>query len=142
MPDAKIVPELYCSDLLTSLGFYVELLGFAVVYDRPEESFAFLDLEGAHIMLVESSEQTEGERVWWTGNPEKPYGRGMNLQIEVRDVDGVCQRLSDADWPLFRPMEEKWYRKQDFEVGNRQFLAQDPDGYLLRFFSDLGRRPL
>ena len=38
-------------------------------------------------------------------------------------------------------MEEKWYRKNDTEVGNKQFLVQDPDGYILRFFQNLGMRP-
>jgi len=27
-------------------------------------------------------------------------------------------------------------------VGNRQFVVPDPDGYLLRFFQDLGERPI
>ena len=39
-------------------------------------------------------------------------------------------------------MEEKWYRKNDKEVGHKQFLVQDPDGYLLRFFQDLGIREI
>lgn len=38
-------------------------------------------------------------------------------------------------------MEERWYRADDREVGNRQFILLDPDGYLLRFYQDLGRRP-
>ncbi|HEY0476960.1 MAG TPA: hypothetical protein VGD37_05520 [Kofleriaceae bacterium] len=37
-------------------------------------------------------------------------------------------------------MEERWYRRNDHEVGNRQFVVADPDGYLLRFFGDLGQR--
>jgi hypothetical protein len=44
--------------------------------------------------------------------------------------------------PLFVPLEERWYRRDDVLLGNRQFLVQDPDGYLLRFFEDLGERPL
>ena len=35
---------------------------------------------------------------------------------------------------------ERWYRKNGAEVGNRQFVVADPDGYLLRFFEDLGSR--
>lgn len=37
--------------------------------------------------------------------------------------------------------EVKWYRMDDEEVGVQQFLVQDPDGYLIRFQSSLGRRP-
>lgn len=40
------------------------------------------------------------------------------------------------------PFEDRWYREGDTELGNRQFVVADPDGYLLRFFTDLGQRPL
>jgi hypothetical protein len=41
---------------------------------------------------------------------------------------------------LFRPVEDVWYRSDDTYSGNRQFLIQDPEGYLLRFFEDLGSK--
>jgi hypothetical protein len=37
-------------------------------------------------------------------------------------------------------MEVKWYRTGDFLSCNRQFVVVDPDGYLLRFYTDLGKR--
>jgi hypothetical protein len=36
--------------------------------------------------------------------------------------------------------EEKWYRTGARETGVRQFLVQDPDGYLLRLQQRLGER--
>lgn len=33
-------------------------------------------------------------------------------------------------------------RSDDVEIGVRQFLVQDPDGYLLRFSEWIGDRPL
>ena len=140
MSYAKLVPELFCSDLKASLHFYIDLIGFSILYDRPEDGFAYLDLDGVQLMLDEPQEAIDSPSSWWTAKPEKPYGRGINLQIEVSDVDAICQRLTHNKWPIFRPMEEKWYRVKDCEMGNRQFLVQDPDGYLLRFFSDLGER--
>jgi catechol 2,3-dioxygenase-like lactoylglutathione lyase family enzyme len=139
--NTRLVPELLVSNLVKSLAFHVDLVGFTVLYARPEDGFAYLGLEGAELMLEEAPEETDDERVWWTARPEKPYGRGINFQVEVSNVDAILDRLKAADWPLFRPMEEMWYRKDATEVGNRQFLVQDPDGYLFRFFSDLGERP-
>jgi hypothetical protein len=141
MSGAKLVPELLYSDLYRSLAFYLSLAGFSVLYDRPEDRFAYLEFEGAELMLEEAPELSDDGRVWWTARPEKPYGRGINLQIEAADVDVVCARLAEAAWPLFRPMEEQWYRLAERETGLRRFLVQDPGGYLLRFFSDLGERP-
>ncbi len=68
------------------------------------------------------------------------WGRGINLQIEVPDVDSLLKRLRENGVDLFMEPEEKWYRKDRVEVGNKQFLVQDPDGYLLRFYEDLGIR--
>jgi catechol 2,3-dioxygenase-like lactoylglutathione lyase family enzyme len=139
---ARLVPELLCTGLAGSLAFYVDLCGFRIAYDRPEDGFAYLDLEGAQLMLEEADPADTGERIWWTARPERPFGRGINLQIEVASVDAIHARLVAAGWPLYRPIEEAWYRAGDRETGNRQFLVQDPDGYLLRFFSDLGVRPV
>lgn len=40
---APLVPELDVIDLEASLRFWCEVLGFAVVYDRPERGFAYLE---------------------------------------------------------------------------------------------------
>jgi hypothetical protein len=46
-----LVPELEVSDFGKSLEFYVGILGFSVLYDRPERPFAYLGLGAAHIMI-------------------------------------------------------------------------------------------
>ncbi len=136
---AKLVPELLVADLAASLRFWRDLLGFAVAYDRPEEGFAYLDLDGAQVML----EQHEpGARQWLTGALDRPLGRGINFQTDVGAVGPILERLARAAWPLFMACEEKWYRADDVEVGQRQFLVQDPDGYLIRVAEDLGERKL
>lgn len=72
--------------------------------------------------------------------PEPPYGRGINLQIWTQDVDALYQRVVSHQAMIFLPLEEKWYRRNDVLMGNRQFVVQDPDGYLLRFAQDLGEQ--
>ncbi len=135
---AKLVPEFLVSDLKSSLDFWVGLVGFEVLYDRPEENFAYLDLDGAQIML----EQKGGAgRYWITGPMEQPFGRGINFQIDVADARHAREKLNAASWPLFLDLEEKWYRAGENDVGVRQFLVQDPDGYLIRISSDIGTRP-
>lgn len=77
-----------------------------------------------------------------TARLRRPYGRGVNLQIRVDDVDGLHDRVRRSGLTMVVPLEERWYR-QDLAVrGNRQFVTADPDGYLLRFFTDLGGRPM
>lgn len=136
MQPARLVPELYVSDVLRSRAFYVNVLGFGVLYERAEERFVYLEREGAEIML----EQPVG-RAWVTGAMEHPYGRGVNFDITVSDVGRLYEDVRASGATIFLPMEEKWYRRDDVLVGNRQFIVQDPDGYLLRFAEDLGERP-
>ena len=134
MKSNSLVPELCITDYEKTLWFYTEVLGFCIEYQRIEEGFAYLSLGESQIMV----DQIGKTRTWMTGEFEYPLGRGINLQIEVPDVDSLLQRLKENGIPLFMEPEEKWYRKNDTEVGNKQFLVQDPDGYLLRFFENLG----
>ena len=133
----SLIPELDVSDLDRSLNFYVDVIGFSVLYDRPEERFAFLDLDGARLMLEEAA--GPGRR-FRTAPLERPYGRGVNFQIEVTNVDALHENVRKAGFDFVIPFEERWYRRAATELGNRQFVVADPDGYLLRFFSDLGQR--
>jgi hypothetical protein len=69
-----------------------------------------------------------------------PYGRGINFQIMLRSVAPILEALAAADWPLFAGPSDAWYAAGDQERGQREFLVQDPDGYLLRFAESLGIR--
>ena len=132
-----LTPELDVSNLEQSLHFYVDLLGFELSYTRPEEKFAYLVRDGAALML----EQIGAGRSFHSSPLEPPFGRGVNLQLRVDDVRGLYRRLEAAGIAFVLPLEERWYRRDETERGNRQFVVADPDGYLLRPFENLGVRP-
>jgi catechol 2,3-dioxygenase-like lactoylglutathione lyase family enzyme len=131
---AHLVPELLVADIEASLRFWCGLCGFGVAYDRPEERFAFLDRDGAQVMLEERGRN----RNWITGPLESPLGRGINFEISVDAIAPIVEALAAAPWPLFMAPERKWYRAGAGQVGVHQFLVQDPDGYLIRFSERLG----
>lgn len=142
LPRPLVVPELNITSLPESLRFWRDLLGFRILYDRPEQGFAAIERDGVEFMLEEyDTGPAERLGIWDTGAREKPYGRGINFEITVADVGVLMSALEQAGWPLFFGPEERWYRAGTEEVGVRQFLVQDPDGYLLRFSQSLGRRP-
>src|SRR5207248_2067552 len=124
--NARLVPELDVANLTTSLAFYVDVIGCIVLYTRTEENFVFLDLEGAHLMLQQAS--GPGRR-FRTAPLEYPYGRGVNFQIRVANVDQLYERVRPGNAKIIIPIESKWYRRDDAELGNRQFVVADPDGY-------------
>ncbi len=61
----KLIPELDVSNLAISLSFYLDILGFKLVYKRSEDLFAILDLEGACIMLEEAAGPGRRFRTAW-----------------------------------------------------------------------------
>lgn len=137
MGENALVPELAVTDWRKTCSFYVDLIGFEVLYARPDEGFAYLTLGTAQLMI----DQIGTGRTFDSETPLiPPLGRGLNLQLRVPDLSALVGRLELAGHPLALPVEERWYRRDDHEVGNRQFLVADPDGYLLRPFEDLGKR--
>ncbi|PNY80859.1 bleomycin resistance protein [Deinococcus koreensis] len=124
---APLVPELTVSDLARSLDIYTRLFGFTLNYTRP--GFAYLSLGRVQWML----EQAQADGGWQTGPLERPFGRGINFQMVVPDLDALHDRLVDAGYRLFRPLSSETYMEGDTPHTQRQVLVQDPDGYLLRF---------
>lgn len=82
---ARLVPEFLVTDIEKSLRFWRDLCGFTVLFDRPDEGFAYLDLGGAQIMLDERTRT----RNWETGPMEIPFGRGVNFQVNVPAIEPV-----------------------------------------------------
>ncbi|OZT86176.1 hypothetical protein CIK04_03395 [Vibrio sp. 03_296] len=130
-----MVPELSVSDFAKSLNFYCEMLGFKVRSQRESPDFVYLELEQVQIML----EQIH-DNAWVTGSLETPLGRGVNFQIELSDIAPVYERLESAGVSLFKEQKDTWYDVGDSLSGQREFLVQDPDGYLLRFSQYLGEK--
>jgi catechol 2,3-dioxygenase-like lactoylglutathione lyase family enzyme len=129
---AALVPELKVSDIRESLSFWCGLLGFEIAYDRPAARFAFLVREGLQVMLGERNGR------WEPAEMRRPFGLGVNFQMKVERVAPILAGLESAGWPLYEQPRDAWYRVGDQERGQREFLVQDPDGYLLRFAEDLG----
>ena len=132
MKHNKLVPELSVSDFDKSIEFYLSI-GFKADYRR--NKFAFLSFQGSQIMIEQINDN------WKVGEMHRPFGRGINLQIEVEKIGPILNALKNKNIPLFREPKDNWYVQNDKLVGNREFLVQDPDGYLLRFFEDLGSKP-
>ena len=148
---APLVPELDVRDVDTSMRFYVGVIGFAVIFERPAERFAYLGLDGAELMVQDAS--GPGRR-FRTAPLEQPFGRGINLQIAVPDVDETLEAVHAAGIEPVIKIEERWYDVDVVtpsgrwsepgvkHVGNRQFVVADPDGYLLRLYTSLDPAPV
>jgi catechol 2,3-dioxygenase-like lactoylglutathione lyase family enzyme len=130
-----MVPELMVSDFGVSFNFYTRLLGFSVRIQRAEPDFVYLEQGQIQLMLEQVTESA-----WSTGELIAPFGRGINFQIELADIEPLLTRLKSNKIALYRDVKETWYDIGDKLSGEREFLVQDPDGYLLRFTQHLGEK--
>ena len=123
----SLIPELTVSDIERTKHFYIDILQFKIEYERPENQFVFLSLEENQLMF----EQENGN--WSVGALEYPYGRGINFEMTVSSVEAIYERVLGVGIKPFREMQINYYRNGDTNIVQKEFLVQDPDGYLLRF---------
>lgn len=123
----KLIPEFSVFDIEQTKNFYLSL-GFQLEYERREDKFIFLSLEGSQFMF----EQIHQEG-WNTGELGYPLGRGINFSIAVANVVALYERVVGLQIPRFRELVTEHYRVDGEEVTEIHFLIQDPNGYLLRF---------
>ena len=122
----SLIPELSVSNIEKSKEFYL-LLGFKIMYERKEDKFCFLQLEDNQVMIQEENNN------WNTGDMEYPYGRGINISMSVKNIDEMYHKLKEKDIVFFKELEAHKYRINNVISCDKEFLIQDPDGYLLRF---------
>lgn len=122
----SLIPELSVSNIEKSKAFYKKI-GFQITYEREEDEFCFLQLEENQIMIEENNNN------WNTGKLEYPYGRGINISMTISDIEKMYNDLKEKNVDFFLELEVHEYRVNDESSYDKEFLIQDPDGYLLRF---------
>ena len=80
-----LIPEFMVADIERSREFYMNLLGFKLEYERPEDKFLFLSLGEAQLMLEEAPAREKTSLTY-------PLGLGANFSLGVNDVEEVYAR--------------------------------------------------
>lgn len=122
----SLIPELSVSNIDNSIKFYKDI-GFEIIYERKEDKFCFLQLEKNQIMIEQVNDN------WNTGVLEYPFGRGINISMSVGNVDLYYDKIVKSGVKIFRDMKISKYCVDNTIYEDKEFLIQDPDGYLLRF---------
>ena len=122
----KLIPELSVTNIDKSKEFYLNI-GFKIGNERKEDKFCFLELEENQIMIEEINDH------WNTGTLEYPFGRGINISMEIKDFYTVYNNIKKNKYPLFKDIMKSKYEVAGNIYIDEEFLIQDPDGYLLRF---------
>jgi len=123
-------PIVYCEDLPRTLGFYRDVLGFAVDFAVPAEgepAFVSLKLGGSELALADVAGQDTGTH----GLPVRPVGgHRFEVCLHVEDVDAAVAELRAAGAPvLVAPADQPW--------GERLAYVQDPEGNPVMVYAEL-----
>jgi lactoylglutathione lyase len=114
----RAFPVIYTRDVVRTVGFYEELLGFAKQYQFPpdgEPAYVGLMRDAAELGVVHES------------SPRQLIGMGLGdgprfeLFVYVADVDATIASMQDAGVPVLRmPENMPW--------GERVAFVSDPEG--------------
>jgi hypothetical protein len=113
-----------------------------VEFERPEDQFVYMSFYGSNLMIEEDRKRDAESALWIVEPLDYPRGRGLNLSIDCPSARDLVKRLKGAGIFIRKPIEDCWYRDNDILHGQRNFLVQDPDGYLLRFVEKMGTKPV
>jgi catechol 2,3-dioxygenase-like lactoylglutathione lyase family enzyme len=119
--------ELFVSDLVRSRAWY-EALGFRPV--RGFEDWQMLALGDNLLDLQGDAHAVEGPHYFTPEIGRWPRGTGVEVSIEVEDVDELFERAKGLGVDVVKPLQDRPWGARDFRVA-------DPDGYFLRFTTPL-----
>lgn len=119
--------ELHVADIDRTIRFY-EVLGFRVV--RRWGEWVRLDRDGAELVLQGDSYVRSHPHYFSADIDHAPRGTGVEITVEVADVDAVHADAQAAGLRIVKPMQDRDWKARDFRLA-------DPDGFFIRITSSL-----
>jgi lactoylglutathione lyase len=115
----KLRCEIFPADLDLTVDFYVRVLAFTLLRDERHDEVAYIHMRRGDVFV--------GARGQTGADPDavRRPPVGVELVLEVDDLDAERERVVAAGWPLSDDLtEQSW--------GLRDFRLLDPDGYYWR----------
>ena len=126
-PTEQLVTEIVVRDVARSVDFY-RRLGFALLRDGGD--FVELTWEDHRLFLAEISAFHEVTGIALPASPTFPLA---NVRVMVPDVDAYWRLANKLGARVIIPIADRYY-------GLRDFTIADPDGFGVRFASNLEGR--
>jgi predicted enzyme related to lactoylglutathione lyase len=123
--DGGLRIELFVADVARSAAFYERVLGF--VREQDGGDYVALRRGDARIGIGALSDLAAHHHLR-RPHGDAPNGLGVEIVIEVDDVDAAFGAVSSSGQPVLSPLRERPWGLRDFRI-------VDPDGYYLRITS-------
>jgi lactoylglutathione lyase len=105
--------ELFISDLRASADFYARVLGFHKETERPG-GYTPLATGSVRLALNLSSDLSVDHPIRFAG--DEPPGRGVEIVLEVDDIEAMYQRVIAEKWPQSSELRRQRWGLTDFRV--------------------------
>jgi catechol 2,3-dioxygenase-like lactoylglutathione lyase family enzyme len=119
--------ELFVEDMEASIVFYTRVLAFEVARHEPGD-YASLRWGDALFGLGPVAKLPEEGGYFGRDISDHRRGLGVEIVLEVDDVDGWHARVAASGHPILEPLRDRPWGLRDFRIS-------DPDGYYLRITS-------
>lgn len=114
--------ELFVDNLSVSIDFYNRVLGFTM---GEQQADGYTPMTNGDVYLsLNLRANLPGEHPIQAMAGER-LGRGIELVLEVNDIEAMYERVSSANWPLSGELRHQPWGLTDFRM-------LDPDGYYWR----------
>jgi lactoylglutathione lyase len=127
--EARLRLELFALDMEASIAFYTRVLGFELARHEPGD-YASLRLGDVVLGIGPVAKLPEKGGYFGRDMATLRRGLGVEIVIEVDDVEGCHERVADSGHPILEPLRDRPWGLRDFRIS-------DPDGYYLRVTSRL-----
>ena len=118
---ASLRLELFVKDVAESVAFYRDVLGFVVESEAPD--YVAMRLGDVVFGIGPQAGLPAGHH--FSAALDQPKGTGVEIVIEVHDIDALYGRVGAAGYPVSTPLKKRPWGLTDFRI-------VDPDGYFLR----------
>ena len=119
--------ELFALDMEASIAFYTSVLAFELARHEPGD-YASLRLGGVVLGIGPVAKLPEEGGYFGRNIATLRRGLGVEIVLEVEDVDGCQERVAASGHPILEPLRDRPWGLRDFRIS-------DPDGYYLRVTS-------
>jgi catechol 2,3-dioxygenase-like lactoylglutathione lyase family enzyme len=117
--------ELFVNNLPESLDFYRRVLGFEAG-EQQRDGYTLVTNGKVQIGLNLLSNLREDHPI--RPSADERLGKGVEIVLEVSDVEDVYARVKSQNWPISTELKHRPWGLTDFRV-------LDPNGYFLRLTS-------
>lgn len=121
-PGMRFRLELFVDDLAASTEFYSRVLGFRVIKQQADGYTVMVN--GSVTLSLNSRGNLPADHPIQARHGER-LGRGVELVLEVDDIEAVTQQVRAAKWPMSGELRRQPWGLSDFRL-------LDPDGYYWR----------